>query len=555
MASSRDIADRYHSEWLAVHPLAASVYGIPGYEDRVPDASEAGDAAWRTTLQHLVSEASGTTGIDLSEAEAVTLGCLLGHAEQELAELDSAPMEYTVTALPLAGPGELLAVLARTILGDAEAAGDYLTRLRHSGRWIDQHIQRLRLGAAKGRLPVAPLVEQAITWAGGVLRVPVPEAVSAPQPPPGWSGAAAWRDERDAIAADILSPALSRWVDCLHELLPRARPPERAGLTFLPGGDADYERAIRSHTTLTVSAGELHQTGRDEIEVLESRALELGATLGLSDLEAIHEALHASARQSRAQDAIEQAVRAIRRAETRAAEVFPQPLPPPCMVTPMPSVVAVSGMAPHYTPPRLDGGRPGTFWFNTETPTAGTGWDLEGVAFHEAVPGHHLQLSRVQMLTSLPDLQRLHHITVFGEGWGLYAEQLADEMGLYSDPRSVLGAITASLMRAARLVVDTGLHAFGWSRQRAVEFFVAHVPMPPEFLAAEIDRYIAWPGQALAYLTGKSEILRLRADAEQRLGSAFSLPAFHAAILDSGSLPLPVLRRNIDTWVGREQRH
>ena len=554
MPTSRDLADRFHAAWLAAHPLAASVFGIPGYDDRVPDASEAGDAAWRTTLQHLVSDAVGVTGPDLSVSEAVTLGCLIAHAEQELAELDSAPIEYTVTALPLAGPGELLAVLARTVLADQKAAQDYLTRLRHSGRWIDQHIERLRVGTAKGRLPVAPLVDQAIRWAEGVLRAPVPEAVSAPQPPGGWDGAAAWPDQRDAIAAEILVPALGRWVDCLRELLPRARPPERAGLTFLPGGDADYERAIRSHTTLPLSAGELHQTGLDEIDVLESRALQLGATLGLSDLAAIHEALRASARQTRPQDAIELAVRAIRRAEAQAAEVFPEPLPPPCTVAPMPSVVADSGMAPHYTPPRLDGGRPGTFWFNTETPTAGTGWDLEGVAFHEAVPGHHLQLSRVQMLTDLPDLQRLHHITVFGEGWGLYAEQLAGEMGLYSDTRSALGAISASLMRAARLVVDTGLHAFGWSRERAVEFFVAHVPMAPEFLAAEIDRYIAWPGQALAYLTGKSEILRLRADAEQRLGSAFSLPAFHAAILDSGSLPMPVLRRNLDSWVTDKQR-
>jgi uncharacterized protein (DUF885 family) len=300
-----------------------------------------------------------------------------------------------------------------------------------------------------------------------------------------------------------------------------------------------------------LSAEQLHQKGLDEIEALEQRARELGVGLALTDLPAVHEALRTSSRQTSPEDAIELAVQAIRKAEARAAEVFPQPLPPPCVVTPMPAVVAASGMAPHYTPPRLDGGRPGTFWFNTETPTAGTGWDLEGVAFHEAVPGHHLQLSRVQMLSDLPDLQRLHHITVFGEGWGLYAEQLAEEMGLYTDTRSLLGAITASLMRAARLVVDTGLHAFGWSRERAAEFFVAHVPMPPAFLAAEIDRYIAWPGQALAYLTGKSEILRLRQDARERLGSAFSLPAFHAAILDSGSLPMPVLHQSIDGWVRR----
>jgi uncharacterized protein (DUF885 family) len=220
----------------------------------------------------------------------------------------------------------------------------------------------------------------------------------------------------------------------------------------------------------------------------------------------------------------------------------------------MPSVVAVSGMAPHYTPPRLDGGRPGTFWFNTEVPTAGTGWDLECVAFHEAVPGHHLQLSRVQMLVDLPDLQRLHHLTVFGEGWGLYAEQLAEESGLYRDPRSLLGAVAGALMRAARLVVDTGLHAFGWSRAQALDFLIAHVPMPEDFLVAEADRYIAWPGQALAYLTGKMEILRLRAGARQHLGPSFSLPEFHAAILDNGSLPMPVLHNTIEKWISGKER-
>ncbi len=464
MSSSRDLADRFHAEWLAVHPLAASTYGIPGYDDRVPDASEAGDEAWRSMLQNLTSEVRRLEATELSELDAVTLGCLLGHTEQQLAELDSAPIEHTVTPLPLVGPGELLAVAARTILADSEAAEDYLIRLRQSGRWIDQHTQRLRIGAAKGRLPVAPLVEQTITWTEGVLSRPVPEALSAPQPPAGWDGDAVWREERDAIANDIVKPALNRWLDYLREVLPRARPGERPGLTYLPGGDADYQRAVYSHTTLPLRADQLHQKGLEEIEALEGRAVELGADLGLADLPALHEALRNSARQTRPQDAIELAVHAIRRAEAQAAEVFPQPLPPPCVVTPMPSVVAASGMAPHYTPPRLDGGRPGTFWFNTETPTAGTGWDLEGVAFHETVPGHHLQLSRVQMLSGLPDLQRLHHITVFGEGWGLYAEQLAEETGLYSDTAESPGSDHRQLdarrptgrgHRAARLRVES----------------------------------------------------------------------------------------------------
>jgi len=217
----------------------------------------------------------------------------------------------------------------------------------------------------------------------------------------------------------------------------------------------------------------------------------------------------------------------------------------------MPEVVAVSGAAPHYTPPRLDGGRPGTFWFNTERPTPGTGWDLEVVAFHEAVPGHHLQLSRQQLLTGLPALQRQRSLSVFSEGWGLYAEQLAEEAGLYADDRALLGAISASLMRAARLVVDTGLHAFGWSRERALDYLAGHVPMPREVLAPEIDRYVVMPGQAVSYLTGKLEILRIRQEARERLGQAFSLPAFHAAILDHGSLPMPVLDRSIGDWLDR----
>jgi uncharacterized protein (DUF885 family) len=244
---------------------------------------------------------------------------------------------------------------------------------------------------------------------------------------------------------------------------------------------------------------------------------------------------------------------AIRRAEALAGEFFPPPLPAPCAVTAMPSVVASTGMAPHYTPPKLDGSRPGTFWFNLERPTAGTGWDLEGVAFHEGVPGHHLQLSRVQMLDELPAMQRQRGNTAYIEGWALYAEQLAEEMGLYSDTESLLGQVTQALMRAARLVVDTGLHALGWSRQRALEFIVAHVPMPEPFLANEIDRYIVMPGQALSYLIGKRELVGLRDDARGRLGARFTLPDFHAVVLDSGALPLPVLEDKLRRWVGAAQ--
>jgi uncharacterized protein (DUF885 family) len=548
-SAAGDLADRFHRRWLEENPFAASMYGIPGYDDLVPDESEEGRQAWRAEVGRFLQEAGAIARGPLTPADAVTLDCTTEAATQELQSIDLARADYTVTAMQYAGPATLMAVAARTVLIDPAAAEAYLTRLRRSGAWLDQIGERLRAGAARGRLPVAPLVEQAIGWAEEVLAAPAPGPVLSPRPPQGWQRAAAWEDERRAIAGEVVKPALARWLATVTELLPRARPSEQAGLTWLPGGEEDYTRAVRINTTLPLSPEQLHQTGLDQIAALEDRALALGAGLGLGRLDEVFAALRDSAGKIPPEEAIRQAAAAVRRAEARAAEFFPAPLPPPCDVTPMPEVVAMSGAAPHYTPPRLDGGRPGTFWFNTERPTAGTGWDMEVVAYHEAVPGHHLQLSRLQLLTSLPALQRQRSFTVFSEGWGLYAEQLAEEAGLYADDRGLLGSVNTSLMRAARLVVDTGLHAFGWSRERALEFLVAHVPMPPEFLAAETDRYVVMPGQALAYLTGKLEILRIRDEARGRLGPAFSLPAFHAAVLDHGSLPMPALARSIANWL------
>jgi len=547
----RDLADRFHQRWLQANPFAATMYGIPGYDDLVPDESEEGEQAWRAEAERFGAEADALAREQLTAADAVTLDCTKEAVTQELESIDLARAEYTVTAMQFAGPATFLAVAARTVLIDPEAAEAYLTRLRRSGAWLDQASERLRAGARKGRFPVAPLVEQAITWADGVLAAPAPAPVLAPQPPQGWPRAAAWEQERRTVADQVIKPALARWVATVSELLPQARPSDRAGLVHLPGGAADYARAVRVYTTLPLHPEELHQTGLDHIAALEARAAELGAGLGLSGLDQVFGALRDSAGKIPPAEAIREAAVAVKRAEARAAEIFPEPLPPPCEVTPMPEVVAVSGSAPHYTPPRLDGGRPGTFWFNTERPTAGTGWDIEVVAFHEAVPGHHLQLSRLQLLTGLPALQRQRSLPVFSEGWGLYAEQLAEETGLYADERGLLGSVSTSLMRAARLVVDTGMHAFGWSRERALEFLVDRVPMPREFLAAEVDRYVVMPGQALAYLTGKLEILRIREEARGRLGPAFSLPAFHAAVLDHGSLPMPTLARSIAGWLDR----
>ncbi len=544
------LADRLHDHLLAASPFSASMLGLRDYDAEVPDASVEGDERLRADVEAVLGDARAIRAEQWPTPGRLTLGCVADTAERTLLDIASADVEHTVTPLPFTGPAVLLAVAARTVIVDNAAAADYVTRLRRSGEWIDQISDRLRAGARRGRVPVAHIVAQAIEWVDGVLASRVPVALLTPSPPEGWDGAAAWRAEVAKAAEDIVRPALGRWRALLaDELLAYARPDTQPGLIHLPGGVEDYARAVRIHTTLPVTAEELHRIGREHIAALEERALELGGSLGLADLASIHAAMRAAAAESAPDEAMALAVEAIRRAEARAGEVFPKPLPPPCEVTPMPSTVAESGMAPHYTPPRLDGGRPGTYWYNTVRPTAGTGWDLEAVAFHEAVPGHHLQLSRLQLFEDLPALQRRIPVTVHAEGWGLYAEQLADEMGLYSNARQQIGAVTASLMRAARLVIDTGLHALGWSRAQAVDYFTTHVPMPKEFLAAEVDRYIVVPGQALAYLTGKVELLRLRHEAQAALGERFTLPAFHAAVLDNGSLPMPVLADAVRSWM------
>ncbi|MDT4905657.1 MAG: hypothetical protein QOH52_3673 [Pseudonocardiales bacterium] len=542
----RRLADTLVNRLLVADPFSGTALGLREYDTLVPDPSAAAEAALDADLAGIAAQAETLDA--QTPAERVTLAAVRATCRRRRLALEQREVEFTVTAMPMAGPPALFAIAARTTLPGAHAADDYLVRLRAAAAWIDGTTERLREGEARGRRPVRSLLDQALAWADRALTTPVPAAFTAPQPPDGWAGTPSWVVERDRIVSDDITPALRRWRDLLVELQPAARPDEQAGLGALPGGDEDYLRAIEVHTTLPFTADELHAIGLAEIERLEARAVNLGASLGLADLAAVVAAVRASSSEIDAETALTAARAAVLRAESRAGEIMPAPLPAPCAVEPMPPTVAEAGMPPHYTRPMRDGSRPGTFWFNTQRATAGTGWDLEAVAFHETVPGHHSQLARAQDLGELPLLQQMS-VTVHSEGWGLYAERLAGEFGLYSDVRAELGSVYIELHRAARLVVDTGLHAFGWSRAKAVAFMVEHVALPEAFLADEIDRYIAWPGQALAYLSGLREILRLRALAEGAVGASFDLPSFNGALLDSGSVPMPVLATVVDDWI------
>jgi uncharacterized protein (DUF885 family) len=549
------LAEELAQTHLRYDPFIASFLGVGGYDDAVPDLSPPARQAWRDRLVEVL------VGCEQLEADAedldsrVVLVAVRDHATRALAMVDSRVQEFSVSTLPvngLFGPAVMPLVMTRASVVDPASAAAYLTRCRGLSTYLDQHAARLRAAAASGLLPVAPLVQGVISQLGDLLEHPDRDPVLGQRPPAGWQGAAAWREELERVMREELHPALGRYVDLLVELLPRARPPERAGLVYVPGGAAAYGCCIRDATTLALDAEQVHQLGLTALAEVEERIAELGGrVLGVAGASEVLTRLRQdpSLQPAASGDPMAAAAAAIARAEERLAELFHPPLPPPCTVAAMPQQLAASGAPPMYAPPARDGSRAGAYLFNQVDPGPAGGWGLEAIAFHEAVPGHHAQYARLQLVAELPLLLDVFPVVAHGEGWGLYAEQLADELGLYSNDLQRLGMLAGAAWRAVRLVVDTGLHARGWSRTQALQFALAHTPMPEPFMAAEIDRYIAWPGQALGYLIGQRELLRLRAHAQARLGAAFDLRDFHAVVLNHGALPLPVLSQVVEAWL------
>jgi uncharacterized protein (DUF885 family) len=546
-----ELAEELARELLREDPFRASMLGLGG-DAEVPDLSPGHQRAWRDRLAGFAVRCGQYETDTLDAGGSLLLEVVRDRVTRELADLDSRVDEFAVTPLFLTGPSLMLLVASRARVHDPDSAAAYLTRCTRLPGYLDQCAARVRAAAGDGLLPVAPLVSDAIAQVNEHLSHPERDPMLAHRPPADWPGGAAWRDELDRVVRDDVRPAMVRYADTLAALLPKARPGERAGLLHLPGGVASYACCVRIGTTLPLDPDELHRLGLTVLAETEERIAELGGqVLGLANAAEVMTRLRrdASVATTQGDQAMAQAVAAITRAQERSVDMFHAPLPAPCAVDPMPTHLAESNTPPFYTPPSRDGGRAGAYMFNSLRPGQAGTWALEATAFHEALPGHHAQFSRLALMPQLPLLLSAFSVVPHSEGWGLYAERLADEFGLYSDDVQRLGMLSYTAWRAVRLVVDSGLHARGWSRQRAREFALTHSPMPEAIVNAEIDRYIAMPGQALGYLVGQREILRLRDDAKARLGAAYDLRDFHSAVLDHGSLPLTLLRRSVESWV------
>jgi uncharacterized protein (DUF885 family) len=400
-------------------------------------------------------------------------------------------------------------------------------------------------------VPVAHLVEAAVKHLDRYLSDPDNDPLTRPAPPDG--ALTGFAQRRDRVLADTVRPAFAAYRDVLaDEIAAHGRPADRPGLIWLPGGDALYADLVRVHTSTDRTPDEIHQTGLDVIEGLRAEYAELGGqALGTSDLAEIFARLRTdeALRWGSADELLDAARHAITRAEAAAPAWFGVLPAQSCEVQAVPEADAANAPPAYYVPPSLDGERGGVYYANVDRVTERFRHQAETMAFHEAVPGHHFQVSISQELPGLPMLRRLADVTAYAEGWGLYSERLADEMGLYSDGLTRIGMVTADSMRAGRLVVDTGLHAKGWSRQQAVDFLAEHTPMAAVEIETEIDRYIAYPGQALSYMVGRLEIQRIRAAAEAALGDTFDIRGFHDVVLGNGPLPLSVLSDVVGGWV------
>jgi uncharacterized protein (DUF885 family) len=547
------IADAYVADVFAERPGAVARLRPPGARhDARPDASLAGVAARE-------ARRSGW----LTELRAIPKGAL---------ESDDARIAYDLAAQRLAD-GEALRVcrferwsvsqmangwpVAFADVALAQPVETPALRSQAEARWsllpayVDGQIEALRTGLAEGWSAPRRVVELVVGQLDGLLTAP---EESDPFASPALRGDdPEFRERFLALERDAVRPALRRYRDFLaNEYAPRAR--SAVGVSAQPDGAACYRAALRWSTTLDLDPAAVHERGLAALADVEAEIRALSAeSFGGQPVQALLERARSDPAFLYRDGAqvLAQAEAALERAWAALPRAFGRMPRSRAILEPIPKFQERTAAA-HYLPAALDGSQPAAYRVRLYQPERSS-WTIgESTAFHEVVPGHHFQIALANESDGLPRIARFLFASGFVEGWALYAEQLADELGLYASPADRLGMLSNRAWRAVRMVVDPGLHALGWSRERAIEFLLAHTALSPEQAAQEIDRYIAWPGQAPSYLLGYEEILALRSEAERRLGERFDLRAFHDAVLAGGSQTLPVLRARLEAWTAAQ---
>ncbi|MGH7533379.1 MAG: DUF885 domain-containing protein [Gemmatimonadales bacterium] len=551
------IASAYWQAQLDRYPEMATEDGFPGARNgRLVDLTPAAFDAYDARLRDLERAAATVDGGALTPLGQVTLQMLQESLASDLSQRVCRTELWSVDqqrGLQVTLPD--LAAVQPTATSEERAL--FLARWRGIGDLIDQQVLDLRAGLAAGYSAPRIDVTRVIDQLGHLVAAPLD---SDPLLPAAARSDAPNRDDRwagqvRAEVADVIVPSFRRYLEFLREVyLSRAR--SSPGVTANPDGAACYRARIHAETTLDLGADSIHAIGLADVAATRQEMLTLAQkSFRTSNLDSLLPAMRAdTALAFRTGDEVLAAAQAaVERVRSHLPALFGRLPAEQVAVVPMPAYEAADAPSAYYYPGTGDGSRPGRFLVNTSSPRSRPRYTIEALTYHEAIPGHHLQISLAQRLP-LPDFMRYGGTTAFTEGWALYAERLADEQGFYSDDLQRMGMLFFRSWRACRLVVDTGLHALGWSRDSAIAYLSANTGLSRADVENEVDRYIADPGQALAYRLGERQILALRAEAEARLGPRFDLKAFHDAVLADGAVSLPILHNNIESWITAQGR-
>jgi uncharacterized protein (DUF885 family) len=536
----RQLADDYFDHWMRTSPSWAHMVGDYRFADRFEDVSRAAEDEQIAAEREFAARAAAIPDEGLSLQDRATRDVVAFQATSGADWAECRTEEFAVN--PVFGPQvDLPLTVSNLAMPTAEVAEAMVQKFHAIGRYLRDSAERHREGVAAGRVPaafaVAATVPQLDDWLAKPLSDdPLLQTADLPAD----VDADAWRARLADAIAEAVRPGLQAYRDVLaDEVAPHGRPDDKVGLTWLPDGEQTYARALATNTTTTLSAQEIHDLGLRQIASLEEEYSTLGGeVLGTSDVPAVYERLRSdpALRHHDADEILAECHTAFDRARAEMPAWFNRLPAADCAIK-----TTTQGALGFYYPPAEDGSRGGVFYVNTSDPAAWGRVEIEALSYHEGIPGHHLQLAIASELTDMPALRRHTVFNAYAEGWGLYTERLADEMGLYSTPLTRLGMLTMDSVRACRLVVDTGLHALGWSRQQAIDYMVANSPMSAANVTSEVNRYAVYPGQACGYMIGRLEILRIRREAQERQGDGFDIKAFHDAVLDGGSVPLGVL--------------
>jgi uncharacterized protein (DUF885 family) len=450
---------------------------------------------------------------------------------------------------------------SNTPFRNAKDYDDYLARLAAFPALIDQTIALMKRGLETGWIqPAVPLRSLASQIEGQMTDDPASNPLYKPFDAFPSEISEADRARLSAAGkraiADHFTPAMKKLDSFVKETyLPAAR--KDVGASALPGGATFYQYMIRRHTTTNLTAKEIHEIGLSEVARIRKEMEGIIQKVGFKgSFQEFLTFLRTDPRfyYKSADDLVAGYALIAKRADGKLPELFAELPRTPYGIRVIPDYEAPAQTTAYYQPGAADGTRAGLYMINTYKLETRPKYEMEALSLHEAVPGHHLQIARAQELKGLPDFRRNAGYTAYVEGWGLYAESLGSEMGFYQDPYSKFGQLTYEMWRACRLVVDTGMHSLGWSRQQAIDFMKDNTAKTENDIIVEIDRYIVWPGQALAYKLGELKIKQLRAKAKKELGARFDVRKFHNAALDDGPLPLDLLERRINDWVAEQKR-